>query len=470
MKLKKHVVIGISAAFLLLSTASFAETATNTAANSSTDAVAGPPTPQIQNGMLTQDVQRFVTALQIVKKYYVDPVTDDKLFNNAIRGVLNGLDPHSSFLDAQDMQDLKDMTTGQFSGLGIELTPVNGYLKVITPLDDSPAQKVGIKSGDYIVRINDTFVKDMTLPDAVKRMRGTKGSVVYLTIVRSDLPKPLRLKLVRDDIHVKSVKGRLLEDRYGYVRIASFQMGTESEVRQAIKALQAQAQPQGGLKGIIIDLRNNPGGLLDSAVAVSDDFLDVKTLGNNKLIVYTKGRLPDSDIKIMAKSSGIVNNLPIVVLINEGSASGAEIVAGALQDHRRAVLVGTNSFGKGSVQTVIPLDETTALKLTTALYYTPLGRSIQASGIHPDVVVPDIKIPASAIPEDVPDFVKEADLKGHLANGNASSSADKAAVETTTSLPVKPEPTSAKELATTDNQLFAALSVVEGLAAVQSSK
>lgn len=422
----------------------------NALADTQTNNNSAPSSPIIvEHPLLEQDIQRFGMALQIVKKYYVEAVPDEKLFNNAIQGLLSGLDPHSSYLNAEDLKSLKDATNGEFSGLGIEIAPVNGYLKVITPLDGSPAQKAGIKAGDYIVRIDDKFIKDMSLAEAVKNMRGPKGTTVYITVVRSDQAKPLRLKLIRDDIRVESVKSRVIDNVYGYIRISAFQADTGNELKKAVASLQAKTQ--GKLKGVILDLRNNPGGLLDSAVSVADDLLDSKKLQNNNLIVYTKGRVPDSDIKLYAKNGDILHDLPMVVLINEGSASGAEIVAGALQDHKRAVIVGTKSFGKGSVQTVIPLDENSALKLTTALYYTPSGRSIQASGIEPDVVANNLKVQLPSKSEaEVPDYVKEADLKGHLLNAKKPSV-------------VGIEPLEDTELPTKDYQLFEALNILQGL-------
>ncbi len=413
-----------------------------------------------------KDVQRFGAAVKAIKNYYVEPVSDQKLFDEAIRGMLAGLDPHSSYLNADDLRELRDQTTGEFSGLGIEISGEDGLIKVISPLDDSPAQKAGIKPGDLIILINNVPVKGMALNDAVKKMRGKTGSAVVLTVLRKSEQKPLRFNLVRADIHVKSVKGRLLEDDFGYVRISSFQTETGKMLADTIKSLQQQAH--GKLQGLVLDLRNDPGGLLDSAVQVSDDFIDV-TPGKKKLVVFTKGRLPSSHMEIYATPGDLLNGAPMVVLINGGSASGSEIVAGALQDYKRAVIMGTNSFGKGSVQTIIPLDDSTAIKLTTALYYTPNGRSIQAKGIHPDVVVDEYKLTES---EKILDSIKEADLEGHLANGNAKSSANTAVNTAATITPEASntkteaeEPTTAAGIAATDNQLFAALNLLKGLLA-----
>jgi carboxyl-terminal processing protease len=403
-----------------------------------------------------KDVERFSNALRVIKNYYVEKTADDKLFENAIRGMLGQLDPHSDFLNADDLRDLKDMTTGSFSGLGIEITTEEGVLKVVSPLDGSPAQKAGIKPGDLIVLIDNVPVKSMTMRDAVKKMRGAKGTTVTLTVVRKTENKPLKIKLVRDDIKVPSVKGRLLEGDYAYVRIASFQTGTAKLFEQTLTDLKQQAH--GNLKGLILDLRNNPGGLLDAATDVSDTLLDIpadKSGSGNNLIVYTKGRIPGSELKINTSAGDIMNDAPIVVLINEGSASGSEIVAGALQDHKRALIVGTNSFGKGSVQTVIPLDSDSAVKLTTALYYTPSGRSIQAEGIKPDVTVKELKIAAPNDKDDALVIVKEADLAGHL--HNASEATATAATEKND----KDLPKTA--VANDDYQLYEALNILKAL-------
>lgn len=330
--------------------------------------------------------------------------------------MVGGLDPHSSFLNQKEMEELKNITTGEYAGLGLEVGSDNGYLKVISPIDDTPAARAGMKSGDLIVRINDVPVKGMSMGDAVDKMRGEKNTSVVLTIYRKSEDKLFRLKLVRDLIHVQSVKSRLLEDGYGYVRISTFQTQTGKDLETALKTLAKQAG--GHLRGLVLDLRNDPGGLLDAAVDVSNSFLN-KAEGQKGLIVYTKGRIAGSQFEAHATGSDQLQGAPLVVLINEGSASGSEIVAGALQDHKRGLLVGTNSFGKGSVQTVLPIDQTSALKLTTALYYTPSGRSIQAQGIHPDIYVKELKIPSQKTADDDSiDALKEADLENHLLNGN----------------------------------------------------
>ena len=319
-----------------------------------------------------------------------------------------------------------------------------------------------MKAGEYIIKINDELVKDMTLGEAIKKMRGPRGSSVNLTIVRSDSPQTLKIKITREMIKLESVKGKMLDPGYAYVRISNFQEDTAMGLEKTIAKLK---QPAGStLKGLVLDLRNNPGGLLEPAVQVADDFLSPQLASNDDVIVSAKGRYPGADFKIKAKPDNLVPNIPMVVLINQGSASGAEIVAGALQDYKRAVLVGTQSFGKGSVQTVIPLDDKSAIKLTTALYYTPSGRSIQASGIQPDVVVEDMQIPTKkGQPSDERILVKEADLRGHLANGNKQA----AVINAAALAEVAP---AEKELASEDYQLFVALNVLKGLVAVQPSK
>jgi carboxyl-terminal processing protease len=417
-----------------------------------------------------KDVQRFTGAISAVKNYYVEPVTDNKLFENAIRGMLTGLDPHSSYLDEQDLRDLQDITTGEFGGLGIEVMMDDGFIQVISPLDDTPADKAGIKPGDMIVRINKEPVKGMSLRDAVTKMRGKKGTDIKLTIIRKGENVPLTFDLKREIILVKSVKSQLLDDAYGYIRVSNFQSTTGNDLTRQVTDLKEKAK--GRLKGVVLDLRNNPGGLLDSAVDVTNTFLDSAKLGFNRLIVYTKGRLPDAQYQAHANSKDLLQGAPLVVLINEGSASGSEIVAGALQDYKRAVVMGTKSFGKGSVQTILPLDDNSAIKLTTALYYTPAGRSIQAKGIVPDVIVEELKLPKENKEKKLLDAFDEADLQHHLHNGNGKKAepADEATPlemsepEEETKAPRK----SSRELAspTTDFQLREALNLLKGLATV----
>ncbi len=307
----------------------------------------------------------------------------------------------------EEYQELKEGTTGQFGGLGIEVTMENGFVKVVSPIDDTPAQRAGIKTGDLIVRLDDQPVKGMTLADAVKLMRGEPGSKILLTVVREGVEAPLKLTITRDIIKVKSVKNRMLEKGYGYVRISSFQSGTGESLKDALAAL--KKENAGNLKGLVLDLRNNPGGVLNAAVEVSDAFI------KSGLIVYTEGRIENSEMRFNAAPDDLIDGAAMVVLINAGSASASEIVAGALQDQKRAVIMGEKSFGKGSVQTILPTSNGSAVKLTTARYYTPSGRSIQAEGIEPDIALPRVKLEELEKTEFKP--VKEADLSRHLQNG-----------------------------------------------------
>jgi carboxyl-terminal processing protease len=361
------------------------------------------------------EMKQFTHVLDQVKKDYVKAVDDKELFENAMRGVLSGLDPHSAYLDQEDMRDLMVTTSGKFGGLGIEVTMEDGFVKVVSPIDDSPASKAKIQPGDLIVRINETPVKGLSLAEAVNMMRGDKGSPITLTIVREKLNKPLVLTLLRDLIQVASVKSDLIEPDYGYIRITHFQEHTGDDVRKAIASLQDKNKT--ALKGVVLDLRNNPGGVLESAVSVSDAFLDSKKLGYDHLVVYTDGRMASSKMREYAKGTDLLNGAPMVVLVNGGSASASEIVAGALQDHHRAIIMGSQTFGKGSVQTVIPLQKDTGLKLTTALYYTPSGRSIQAEGIKPDVTLINYTLAEDANTAEMKALsLREQDLTGHLHN------------------------------------------------------
>jgi carboxyl-terminal processing protease len=360
------------------------------------------------------NIQRFVDTVTVIKKDYAKTVDDNKLLEDAIRGMVSNLDPHSEYLDEQAYKALLTMTSGAFGGLGIQVTSEQGVLKVISPIDDSPAAKAGIKSGDYIVAINNTLLNGMTSDQAIDKMRGEKGTAVDLTIIRKNEKEPLKFKLIRDTIQIDQIKSKLLENNVGYIRIGQFQELTSKKLIEAIKQLQLTAG--GNVRGLILDLRNNPGGLLESAVNVVDTFLDHEKISQfDKKIVYTEGRTPGSDYKALASGTDLLKGIPLVILINEGSASASEIVAGALQDYHRAIIVGNTSFGKGSVQTVLPLDDTHAVKLTTALYHTPSGRIIQNQGIIPDIHIPDITINAT---KEAPllDPLREAQLKDHLAN------------------------------------------------------
>ena len=415
---------------------------------------AEPETTQPTQRIPMEDVQRFSNAISEIKKYYVKPISDKELFDNAIRGMLSGLDPHSSYLDENDFKELQTSTNGEFGGLGIEVTMEDGVVKVVTPLVDTPAFKAGIKTGDYIIKLGSKSVQGLELKDAVDLMRGKPGSTIELTILRKGAEKPLNFTLVREKIQIKSVKSKLLDNQYGYIRLTQFQAQTDKDMEQAVSDLKKQAG--GNIKGLVLDLRNNPGGLLDSAIQISDAFLEADKKGNPEMIVYTQGRLPGSKFTAMAKPGDILDHAPMVVLINNGSASASEIVAGALKDNKRAIILGTRSFGKGSVQTVLPLDSKRAIKLTTALYFTPSGTSIQAKGITPDIVIEEINVPKTGENKDSFANVSEADLSGHFANQDKTQ-------ESTTKKPVNDN----QSLLHEDYQLYTALTILEGLAVAQ---
>ncbi|WP_028988703.1 S41 family peptidase [Thermithiobacillus tepidarius DSM 3134] len=356
-----------------------------------------------------EDIRAFSEIFGRIKTDYVKPVNDNKLMEGAINGMVESLDPHSAYLTPDMFKEIQIVTDGKFGGLGIEVTADRGFVRVVAPIDDTPAAKAGIHAGDIIVKIDNTMVKGLTLQQAVEKMRGKPGSKVTLTVLREGQSKPMSFTLVRDVIRVESVKATTLAPGYGYIRIAQFQQQTGRDVKDALDKL--LRENNGKLKGLVLDLRNDPGGVLSSAVEVADLFLD------KGLIVYTKGRVADSDMEFKATPPEYIKDTPMVVLVNEGSASASEIVAGALQDDKRAVIAGMQTFGKGSVQSVLPMRNGAALKLTTALYYTPSGRSIQATGIVPDVEIPSLQEAAS---KSQPDFLKEADLSGHLENGDSA--------------------------------------------------
>ncbi len=393
------------------------------------------------------DLRTFSEVFGKVKEDYVEDVEDKKLLEGAIRGMLSGLDPHSAYLDKEEFKELQVGTTGQFGGLGIEVSMEDGFVKVVSPIDDTPAQRAGIQAGDLIIRLDDTPVKGMSLNDAVKLMRGQPGTDIVLMVVRKGEDAPLTITITRDIIKVKSVKSRTLEEGFGYLRITSFQTKTGEQMRAAISDM--KKEHGGELNGLVLDLRNNPGGVLGAAVAVSDAFV------KKGLIVYTEGRAEDAELKFNATPDDILNGAPIVVLINEGSASASEIVAGALQDHKRAVIMGSQSFGKGSVQTIFPMSNQSAVKITTARYYTPAGRSIQAEGIVPDIKVDPLRVEKI---ESNGKRLKEADLSGHLENGNANKPADD------TDSKAEEE----ESLASKDYALNEALNLLKGLTILQS--
>jgi carboxyl-terminal processing protease len=355
-----------------------------------------------------QNIEAFANVLTMVQKNYVDEVSTDQLIDGAINGMLSSLDPHSAYLTPDLYKELQVDTRGSFGGLGIEITQRNGVLTVVSPIEDTPAARAGVKSGDQIIKIDNEFTKDMTLLQAVKLMRGPEGSKIKLTIRRENAPDWIDLTLKREVIQIKSVKYRVLEPHYGYLRITQFQERTEHDAKNALAALEKES---GGLHGLVLDLRNNPGGLLSQAVKISDLFLE------SGLVVYTEGRLDNQAQKFYAHKGGGDTDFPMVVLVNGGSASASEIVAGALQDHKRALVLGTQTFGKGSVQTILPLaDGEAAIRLTTARYFTPNGRSIQSTGITPDIIM-EATVQQVAAPGDKPDAIRERNLPRHLENG-----------------------------------------------------
>ena len=401
------------------------------------------------------ELRAFTEVFSRIKADYVEPVEDKKLLQDAVQGMLSGLDPHSSYLDSESFRDMRVETEGQFGGLGIEVTMENGFVKVVSPIEDTPAARAGVKPGDLIIRLDDKAVKGMTLTEAVRVMRGKPGSDIVLTIVREGATKPLKLTLTRAVIKIQSVKSRLLEPGFGYVRITQFQAGTDKGLADVIKKLGDENKE--ALRGIVLDLRNNPGGVLNAAVGVSDTFLD------KGLIVYTEGRVADSKMKLTATPGDALNGAPIVVLINGGSASASEIVAGALQDHKRAVIMGTKSFGKGSVQTIVPVSNGAALKITTARYYTPNGRSIQASGIVPDILTEEARITKS----EASDRLREADLARHLENGEEIAK-PKEESKKEEKKDDKKKNESGKSPATEDYQLQEALNLLKGISFFQA--
>ena len=412
------------------------------------------------------ELRAFAEVYGAIKTNYVEPVQDKKLITGAINGMLSDLDPHSAYLDQDAFKELQVGTQGEFGGLGIEVGMEDGFVKVVSPIEDTPAYRAGLKPGDLIIKLDDTPVKGMTLGDAVKRMRGKPKTPIRLTIVRKGTPQPFEVTVVRDVIHVKSVKSKTVEPGYGWVRISQFQEHTGESLVKHLNEL----YKNGALKGLVLDLRNDPGGLLNGAVGVSAAFLP-----RDAIVVTTDGRTEDAKRKYTASPADYlrgrgadylknlpagIKSVPMVVLVNGGSASASEIVAGALQDYKRATVMGTQSFGKGSVQTIMPLKNNTAIKLTTARYYTPSGRSIQAVGITPDVKVEE--------PGDSPDRIREADLLKHLANpeDEKSGNAAKAPAEQKSEEPQGTTSPTAKpvELGGPDDfQLKQAINLLKGL-------
>jgi carboxyl-terminal processing protease len=405
---------------------------------------------QAEQPLPIDELRTFTEVFSRIKADYVEPVEDKKLLRDAIQGMLAGLDPHSSFLDPEGFKELRVGTEGEFGGLGIEVTMEDGFVKVVSPIEDTPAARAGLKTGDLIIRLDSKAVKGMALNEAVKQMRGKPGSDIVLTVVREGQPKPLTFTLTRAVIKVQSIKHRMLENGFGYVRITQFQANTGDGLKDALAKL--KLQNKSNLTGLVLDLRNNPGGVLNAAVAVSDAFL------SSGLIVYTEGRVADAELKFSATPADLINGAPMVVLVNGGSASASEIVAGALQDHKRAVIMGTKTFGKGSVQTILPMSGGSALKITTARYYTPNGRSIQATGILPDVVTEEAKVTKrdKAAGEE---SLKEADLPGHIEGKGKEKPGAK-----------KDVPSVKLDTAGEDYQLQEALNLLKGISIFRAQK
>jgi len=380
-----------------------------------------------------RELRLFTQVFEQIRRGYVEEVADTDLLENAIAGLLLELDPHSVYLNQTDYEQLQESATGEYGGLGLRVGSERGMIKVIAPIDDSPAAKAGIEAGDFIVEVDGTPVRGMAVQKAIDKLRGEKGTSIKLTVFREGEDGPLDITVVRGTIQLSSVRSRIIEPGYGYVRVSQFQVSSGKDFKKELLSLK---EKEPALKGLIIDLRNNPGGLVPASVEIADAVLDGGT------VVYTEGRLPSANISFDAKSGDLLEGTPIVVLINGGSASASEIVAGALQDHRRAAIIGTQSFGKGSVQTVIPLGDGRAVKLTTARYFTPNGRSIQAEGIVPDIIVEPAEIRLYKNRTQV----READLEGHLeqADGKKKKAKDR------------------DEDITDDNQLYEALNVLKG--------
>jgi len=405
-------------------------------------------------------LKKFSEVYARIKKDYVEAVDDKKLITDAISGMLTGLDPHSAYLNKEAFSELREGTSGEYGGLGIEVGMENGFIKIIAPIDDTPAQKAGLKSGDLIIRLNDKSVKGMSISDAVKIMRGKAGEPIDLLVVREGESKRLKFTIKRAVIVTKSTKQRLLEAGYGYLRISSFQSKTTLGAKEALEKL--KEENKGKLKGLVLDLRDNPGGVLSGAVGISDLFL------SKGKIVYTKGRVADALMQYDATPDDLLEGAPLVVLVNQGSASASEIVAGALQDHKRALIIGKKTFGKGSVQTILALDETTAVKLTTARYFTPLGRSIQAKGIEPDIVIEPLQLKNNSDKDEIK-ALSEADLSGHISNPDGEKKkpegADKPELSESDDKKKK-----TKNLAKEDYSLFEALNILKGMSLVQAMR
>ncbi len=402
-----------------------------------------------QSRLPVDEVRMLSQVLERIKQAYVEEVDDSDLLESAIEGMLSGLDPHSDYLTPEDFADLRESTSGEFGGLGIEITlDDTGFVRIVAPIDDTPAYKAGLESGDLITQIDDTPVKGMTISEAVTLMRGKPGTTITLTIAREGENQPLEFEITRDIIQITSIRSRMLEPGFGYVRISQFQERTGADFVEAMESL--REENEGALDGLVLDLRNNPGGVLQASVDVVDALI------SEGLIVYTEGRLPNSASRFTAHRDDPSDGVNLVVLINGGSASASEIVAGAIQDHQRGVIMGTRSFGKGSVQTILPLNESHAIKLTTARYFTPSGRSIQAQGIAPDIVVR----PGKLTQENGNPYYTEADLSGHLANPDGENGSNDRAADAGTE----------DEKLIEDYQLYQALTLLKGMRILNAAR
>ena len=403
------------------------------AANAETEAKTTDQQATQDERLPLRELRLFTQVFEQIRRGYVEEVADTELLENAIAGLLLELDPHSVYLNQTDYEELQESATGEYGGLGLQVGSERGMIKVIAPIDDSPAAKAGIEAGDFIVEVDGTPVRGMAVQKAIDKLRGEKGTSIKLTLFREGEDGPLDITVVRGTIQVSSVRSRIIEPGYGYVRVSQFQVSSGKDFKKELLSLKEE---EPALKGLIIDLRNNPGGLVPASVEIADAVLDGGT------VVYTEGRLPSANISFDAESGDLLEGTPIVVLINGGSASASEIVAGALQDHQRAAIIGTQSFGKGSVQTVIPLGDGRAVKLTTARYFTPNGRSIQAEGIVPDIIVEPAEIRLLKKRKQV----READLEGHLEQADSK----------------KKKTEDRDKDITDDNQLYEALNVLKG--------
>ena len=390
-------------------------------------------------------LKQFSQIMDLIEKSYVQEVDRDELVRGAIEGMITSLDPHSAYLDKEAFKDMQAETSGEFSGVGIEITMQNGRLTVVSPIEDTPAFEAGLKAGDIILEIDGEITQDITIMDAVHKIRGPKGTEVELTVLHKGAATPEKITVQRDVIPMHSVKSEILEEGYLYLRITNFNENTTSELEQALE------KPKSVMQGIVLDLRNNPGGLLNQAVSVADTFLE------KGKVVYTKGREKKAQMSFSAHASESDVDVPMVVLINAGSASASEIVSGALQDHKRALIIGERSFGKGSVQTIIPLADGSGIKLTTARYYTPNGRSIQAEGIVPDLEVPFVPSLEGEAAEQPFAMLRERDLEGHLENGDGQNGGER-----------KESNGEAQLMLKRDNQLRMALQLVKSLPVIQS--